>query len=66
MSFSRERLFSPLGMSDTGFVVPESDVARYAKALPNDPLTGEPQTIRDGTRLLQVRLRRRLRGIDCA
>jgi CubicO group peptidase (beta-lactamase class C family) len=50
-AFLSERLFTPLGMSDTGFVVPERDVRRYAKALPNDPLTGEPQTIRDGTRL---------------
>ena len=49
--FLAERLFSPLGMSDTGFVVPERDRSRYAKALPGDPLTGEPQTIRDGTRL---------------
>jgi CubicO group peptidase (beta-lactamase class C family) len=49
--FLAERLFSPLGMADTGFVVPERDVSRYAKALPSDPLTGEPQTIRDGTRL---------------
>ena len=49
--FLAQRIFSPLGMSDTGFVVLESDVARYAKAFPNDPLTGEPQTIRDGTRL---------------
>src|SRR6476620_10565055 len=46
-----ERLFSPLGMRDTGFVVPSAEVRRYARALPNDPLTGEPQTLRDGTRL---------------
>jgi len=49
--FLIERLFTPLGMPDTGFVVPDRDVPRYAKALPNDALTGEPQTIRDGTRL---------------
>jgi CubicO group peptidase (beta-lactamase class C family) len=45
-----ERLFAPLGMSDTGFVVPERDRARYAKALASDPLTREPQTLRDGTK----------------
>ena len=46
----RERVFEPLGMSDTGFAVPEKDLGRYAKALPIDPLTREPQTIRDGTK----------------
>jgi CubicO group peptidase (beta-lactamase class C family) len=46
-----ERLFAPLGMRDTGFVVPPNDIERYARALPNDPLTREPQTLRDGTRL---------------
>jgi CubicO group peptidase (beta-lactamase class C family) len=50
-AFLAERLFSPLGMSDTGFVVPESARSRYAKALTDDPLTGEPQTIRDGKKL---------------
>ena len=44
-----ERLFGPLGMHDTAFVVPAEKVKRYAKALPNDPLTREPQTLRDGT-----------------
>ena len=29
----------------------QRSVARYAKALPNDPLTREPQTLRDGTKL---------------
>jgi|SoiMethySBSTD1v2_1073268.scaffolds.fasta_scaffold61941_6 CubicO group peptidase (beta-lactamase class C family) len=46
-----ERLFSPLGMRDTGFVVPPGAIGRYARALANDPLTREPQTLRDGTRL---------------
>ena len=49
--FLRERLFEPLGMSDTAFMVPEAEVRRYAKPLPNDPLTREPQTLRDGTKL---------------
>ena len=49
--FLAERLFGPLGMKDTGFVVPPEAIARYAKVLPNDPLTREPQTIRDGTKL---------------
>jgi CubicO group peptidase (beta-lactamase class C family) len=38
-------------MHDTGFVVPESQVARYARPHANDPLTHEPQTLRDGTKL---------------
>ena len=47
------KLFDPLAMSDTGFVVPPSQIGRYAKALPNDPLTREAQTLRDGTKLHQ-------------
>lgn len=46
-----ERLFTPLGMRDTGFAVPPANLGRYAQTLPNDPLTREPQTLRDGTRL---------------
>ena len=49
--FLRERVFEPLGMRDTGFVVPESERHRYAQPFANDPLTREPQTLRDGTRL---------------
>ena len=45
-----ERLFGPLGMRDTAFAVPAEKVGRYAKALPVDPITLEPQTLRDGTR----------------
>jgi CubicO group peptidase (beta-lactamase class C family) len=48
--FLRARLFQPLGMLDTGFVVPQDQLARYAKALPNDPVSREPQTLRDGTK----------------
>ena len=44
-------LFKPLGMSDTGFVVPGDKAARYAKALATDPETGRPQTLEpDATR----------------
>ena len=49
--FLHERLFAPLGMDDTSFVVPDSKLGRYAKALSFDPLTREPQTLRDGTKL---------------
>jgi CubicO group peptidase (beta-lactamase class C family) len=49
--FLQERLFGPLGMTDTGFVVPKEKLDRYAKALAMDPVTREPQTVRDGTKL---------------
>jgi CubicO group peptidase (beta-lactamase class C family) len=44
-----ERIFAPLGMIDTAFTVPPGKVARYAKALPTDPVTRAPQKLRDGT-----------------
>jgi CubicO group peptidase (beta-lactamase class C family) len=44
-----EKLFRPLQMRDTVFTVPANQVARYAKALALDPLTQQPQTLRDGT-----------------
>jgi CubicO group peptidase (beta-lactamase class C family) len=44
-AFLKERLWEPLGMADTGFVVPPSSAGRYARALPNDPLTGQPQSV---------------------
>ncbi len=45
--FLQERLFGPLGMIDTGFVVPASKAARIAKPLPIDPDTGRPPTFRE-------------------
>jgi CubicO group peptidase (beta-lactamase class C family) len=44
--FLEERLFAPLGMRDTGFVVPASKAARIAKPLPVDPDTGKPIAFR--------------------
>jgi CubicO group peptidase (beta-lactamase class C family) len=43
--YFHERIFKPLGMNDTGFLIPPEKVARYAKALPNDPETGKPQSV---------------------
>lgn len=37
-----ERLFKPLGMTDTGFAVPASDWKRIAEPLELDPMTGKP------------------------
>jgi len=49
-AFLQERLFKPLGMCDSGFVVPAQNVHRFAKGLPCDPITGKPQQMRDSTR----------------
>jgi len=38
-------LWNPLGMTDTGFVVPVEKAARYARSLPDDPVTGRPQSV---------------------
>ena len=40
-----KRLWQPLGMADTGFLIPPAKAARYAKALPADPDTGKPQSV---------------------
>jgi CubicO group peptidase (beta-lactamase class C family) len=44
--FLQERLFGPLGMVDTGFMVPAAKAARIAKPLPVDPDTGRPTAFR--------------------
>ena len=49
-SYLRERVWAPLGMVDTSFVIPPEKVKRYAKALPTDPDTGKPQVISDRTK----------------
>jgi CubicO group peptidase (beta-lactamase class C family) len=46
--FLEQRLFRPLGMADTGFVVPNAKRARYATPLPTDPDTGRPQSVEMG------------------
>ncbi len=40
-----DNVFKPLGMADTHFQIPADKAARYAKALPNDPDTGQPQSL---------------------
>jgi len=44
-----ERLFAPLKMTDTGFVVPKPKVARLAQPFPIDKETGKPITLLDVT-----------------
>jgi CubicO group peptidase (beta-lactamase class C family) len=43
----RTRLFEPLGMMETGFVVPPNYQARIAEPHPTDPETGEAQSLLD-------------------
>jgi CubicO group peptidase (beta-lactamase class C family) len=50
--FLEARLFVPLGMVDTAFYVPYGKAGRYAKELPEDPLTGRPQSLPDLRKLM--------------
>ena len=43
-----QRILRPLGMRDTGFLVPQAQRHRYATALPADPATGQPQKVEMG------------------
>jgi CubicO group peptidase (beta-lactamase class C family) len=47
--FLEDRIWGPLGMVDTAFTVPQIKAGRIARALPVDPVTGQPQSIRDQT-----------------
>jgi CubicO group peptidase (beta-lactamase class C family) len=44
-----ERIWKPLGMVDTMFLVPREKSGHFAHPLPNDPDTGRPQRDRDRT-----------------
>ena len=44
-AFLSERIWGPLGMTDTSFALADDKKGRYARAFPNDPLTGKPQTV---------------------
>ena len=44
-AYLESQVFKPLGMTDTGFLIPPGNVARYAHALPTDPATGQPQVV---------------------
>jgi CubicO group peptidase (beta-lactamase class C family) len=41
--YLKANLFTPLGMTDTGFSISADKASRYAKPLPADPDTGKPQ-----------------------
>lgn len=44
-AFLKERLWGPLGMIDTSFQLPREKAGRYARAFPNDVLSGDPVKI---------------------
>ena len=52
-AFLQERLFNPLGMTDTTFQVPADKIARLARPLPIDPETGAPQSVPDRAQKLK-------------
>jgi CubicO group peptidase (beta-lactamase class C family) len=47
--FLEARLFVPLKMTDTGFLVPNGKVARLAQPFSKDPVTGNPVALLDVT-----------------
>jgi CubicO group peptidase (beta-lactamase class C family) len=47
--FLEERIFAPLKMTDTGFLVPNGKVTRLAQPFSKDPGTGNPITLLDVT-----------------
>jgi CubicO group peptidase (beta-lactamase class C family) len=44
-SYLRQNVWQPLGMADTGFLIPPDKAGRYAVALPKDPVSGNPQSM---------------------
>ena len=52
-AFLQDRLFDPLGMTDTTFHVTPDKAARLARPLPIDPETGAPQTVPDRAQRLK-------------
>ncbi|MGE0698170.1 MAG: serine hydrolase domain-containing protein [Hyphomicrobiaceae bacterium] len=48
-AFLKERLWDPLGMADTSFTLARSAEARYARAYPKCPITGQAQTVHHAT-----------------
>jgi len=48
-----ERIWKPLGMTDTSFTIPAEKHNRYARWFANDPETGKPQYVLDLTQPLK-------------
>jgi CubicO group peptidase (beta-lactamase class C family) len=51
--YLQDQVFKPLGMNDTHFLIPGDKASRYAKALPNDPVTGTAQSLQNLTQPLK-------------
>jgi CubicO group peptidase (beta-lactamase class C family) len=51
--YLQEQVFKPLGMNDTHFLIPADKAVRYAKVLPNDPVTGAAQSQQNLTQPLK-------------
>ncbi|HEY7203791.1 MAG TPA: serine hydrolase domain-containing protein [Methylomirabilota bacterium] len=47
--FLQERIFGPLAMTDTSFLVPAAKAGRIAQPFAKDPVTGEPVVLLDVT-----------------
>ena len=47
--FLQQRIFTPLRMTDTSFLVPREKVARLAQPFPKDPVSGTPVALLDVT-----------------
>lgn len=43
--YLKDNVWDPLGMADTGYVVPHGKLARVAEPFATDPLTGMPQSV---------------------
>ncbi len=61
-SFLADRILRPLGMTDTGFSVPEADQARIAEPFAKDPEGGTDVALLDVQAAGAVRVRRRRPG----
>jgi CubicO group peptidase (beta-lactamase class C family) len=53
-AYLQERIWKPLGMNDTSFMIPPEKAGRYARPLPIDPDSGKPQTMRDSTKATKL------------
>jgi CubicO group peptidase (beta-lactamase class C family) len=54
-AFMRERIFEPLGMSDTGFTVPQTQLGRVASCYQTDFVSGEVTVLEDARNDLLAR-----------
>jgi len=63
-AYLQQNVWKPLGMADTGFLIPPDKAARYAVALPTDPGSGEPQSMTALTKKTKFECGGGLRSFD--